>query len=242
MCGRFVITAPREAIEALFDVDIDSRYEPLYNIAPSQPVMHVHTFGGGPRRVDYARWGLIPAWHKAPQSAQPMINARSETVIEKPSFRAAVRHRRVLVPATHFYEWKREGQIKQPYAVNRKVPDGSAGLFAMAGIVEEWTSANGDILPTLAILTQDADGDIAAIHHRMPIVVPPEHYAHWLDCQRVDPQGALQPLRIPRPNAWRPWPVDVAVNKASEDGPDLLREVQPPAPEPPKSNPQLDLF
>ena len=241
MCGRFVLTAPREAIEGLFEVPLVGPYEARYNITPSQPVLHIHRFADE-RGSDYARWGLIPSWHKDPASAQLLINARSETVLDKPSFRNAIRHRRVLVPATHFYEWRREGKAKQPYAVDRKQPDGDAGLFAMAGIVDEWTGNDGGVLTTLAILTQQADGAIAAIHHRMPIVVPPAHYASWLDCRTVDASMALEPLRIPQPDAWKLWPVDMAVNRAGVDGAQLLEEVAVQPAEPPKPNPQLDLF
>lgn len=241
MCGRFVLTAPREAIEGLFDVTMDGPYEARYNIAPSQPVLHIHQFTGE-TQSDYARWGLIPSWHKDPASAQLLINARSETVLEKPSFRNAIRHRRVLVPATHFYEWRREGKAKQPYAVDRKAPDGDEGLFAMAGIVDEWAGKDGGVLTTLAILTQEADGAIANIHHRMPIVVPPAQYASWLDCRSVDARMALEPLRIPQPDAWKLWPVDMAVNRAGVDGAQLLEEVLLRTPEPPKPDPQLDLF
>ncbi len=241
MCGRFVLDATREAVERLFGVALDGPFEARFNIAPTQPVLFVHQFSGEVR-ADYARWGLIPSWHKDPEHAQLLINARSETVLDKPSFRNAIRHRRVLVPATHFYEWRREGKIKQPYAVNRKQADGDEGLFAMAGIVDEWAGKDGEVLSTLAILTQDADGAVANIHHRMPIVVPEEHYASWLDCKVVDGAMALEPLRLPQPDAWKLWPVDKVVNRAGVDGAQLLTEITlaPAEPEPSKS--QLDLF
>ena len=240
MCGRFVLSASRAGLEKLFAITVEGPFEPRYNIAPSQPVLYVHRVADEPN-ADYARWGLIPSWHKDPQNAQLLINARSETVLEKPSFRNAIRHRRVLVPATHFYEWRREGKDRQPFAVSRVEPDGPEGLFAMAGIVEEWTGKDGEVFPTLAILTQQAEGAIAAIHHRMPMVVPREHYAEWLDCLTVDADSALQPLRTPGPDGWQLWPVDKAVNRAGVDGPKLLEEtqLQTAAPEP---DPQMRLF
>lgn len=241
MCGQFVVQAPREAIEKLFETDLDGPYAPRFNIAPSEPVLHLHRMMGEPR-FDYARWGLVPHWHKDPATAQMLINARVETVLDKPSFRAAIHHRRVLVPATHFYEWRREGKSKQPYAVDRKEPDGENGLFAFAGIVDEWAGKDGGVLTTLALLTQQADGDIAAIHHRMPIVVPPGHYADWLDCRTVTADAAVAPLRTPLPNAWQLWPVDSAVNRGGVDGPGLLEKIEISPPEPTKPNPQLDLF
>lgn len=241
MCGRFVIQAPREAIENLFDANMDGPYAPRFNVAPSEPVLHVHAMMGK-TQFDYARWGLIPHWHKDPAVAQMLINARVETVLDKPSFRAGIRHRRVLVPATHFYEWRREGKIKQPYAVSRKQPDGEAGLFAFAGIVDEWAGEDGGVLTTLALLTQQADGDIADIHHRMPIVVAPDHYDDWLNCKGISSDTAVARLRKPIPNAWQLWPVDGAVNRGGVDGPGLLEPVEVAAPEPPKPNPQMDLF
>jgi putative SOS response-associated peptidase YedK len=241
MCGRFVLAASKNALGALFKIIVDGPYEPRYNIAPTQPVLHIHQFSGAVR-VDFARWGLIPSWHKDPENAQLLINARSETVLEKPSFKNAIRHRRVLVPATHFYEWRREGKAKQPYAVARTRPDGEEGLFAMAGIVDEWAGKNGEVLSTLAILTQEAIGDIADIHHRMPMVVPPEHYASWLDCRAVDAQMALEPLRVTQPDAWRLWPVDRVVNRAGVDGAMLLDEIALEEPEPSKPDAQMSLF
>lgn len=238
MCGRFVLDASKEAVEALFEVEIDGPFEARYNIAPSQPVLCVHGYLGD-RRVDYAAWGLIPSWHKDPQNAQPMINARSETVTAKPTFKNAIAHRRVLVPATHFYEWRREGKLRQPYAVDRKAPDGGEGLFAMAGIVDEWAGKDGEVFSSLALLTQAADGAIADIHHRMPMVVPPAHYASWLDTMNVNAVEALEPLHTPSPEAWKLWPVDQAVNRAGVDGARLLEEVQLAKPEP---DPQMDLF
>lgn len=241
MCGRFVLSASKNALGALFKLVIDGPYETRFNITPTQPVLHIHQLTGEVR-ADYARWGLIPSWHKDPQNAQLLINARSETVLDKPSFKTAIRHRRVLVPATHFYEWRREGKDKQPYAVDRKVPDGADGLFAMAGIVDEWAGKEGEVFSTLAILTQQADGAIADIHHRMPVVVPPEHYASWLDCRSVEARFALEPLREPQPDAWKLWPVDKVVNRAGVDGAQLLDKVTPAPVEPPKPDPQMDLF
>ncbi|MFK7793112.1 MAG: SOS response-associated peptidase [Devosiaceae bacterium] len=238
MCGRFVLAASREAVGKLFGVQIAGLYEPRYNIAPSQPVLTIHQFTGTVG-ADYASWGLIPSWHKDPENAQLLMNARSETVLDKPSFKNAVRHHRVLVPATHFYEWRRVGKDRQPYCVDRKAPDGEDGLFAMAGILDEWAGKDGEIFSTLAILTQDADGAIADIHHRMPVVVPPAHYAPWLDCLNLEAADALGPLRTATPDAWKLWPVDKVVNRAGVDGAQLLEEVQPPAPEP---DPQMDLF
>jgi putative SOS response-associated peptidase YedK len=241
MCGRFVLAASKNALGALFKMVMEEPYEPRYNIAPTQPVLHIHQFSGQVR-ADYARWGLIPSWHKDPENAQLLINARCETVVDKPSFRNAIRHRRVLVPATHFYEWRREGKVKQPYAVTRTQPDGEEGLFAMAGIVDEWAGKDGEVLSTLAILTQPSQGAVAAIHHRMPMVVPLEHYDSWLDCRTVDADLALEPLRIPQPDAWKLWPVDRVVNRAGVDGAQLLDEITLESEAPPKTDPQMDLF
>jgi putative SOS response-associated peptidase YedK len=245
MCGRFVLAASKEALQKLFKVEILGPFEARYNIAPSQPVLFVGGYDGV-RRGDYARWGLIPSWHKDPDNAQLLINARSETVTDKPSFKSAIAHRRVLVPATHFYEWRREGkgvhQVRQPYAVDRTAPDGEQGLFAMAGIVEDLAGKGGEVISTLALLTQQANGAISTIHHRMPLVVPPDYYDSWLDTKSVDPKLALATLRNPAPDAWKLWPVDRIVNRAGVDGAQLLDEAMPAKPQPPTPNPQLDLF
>ncbi|MEM6381165.1 MAG: SOS response-associated peptidase [Pseudomonadota bacterium] len=245
MCGRFVLEASREAVEALFEVEVTGLFEPRYNIAPSQPVLFVHAFQGV-RATDYGRWGLVPHWHKEPDKAQMMINARIETVAEKPWFRTAVRHRRVLVPATHFYEWRREGKARQPFAVNRKNDAKTEGLFAFAGIVDETHGGDGSAVPTLALLTEQAEGEVADIHHRMPVVVPAEHFASWLDCRTVEPTMALEALRPPPDDAWTMWPVDPVVNRAGVDGAKLLLpvDIEADAAKSATAEPkaQLDLF
>lgn len=241
MCGRYVLGAARRSVEKLFATTLEGPYAARFNIAPSEPVLHLHCTMG-PRRFDFARWGLIPHWHKDPAVAQMLINARIETVLDKPSFRAGIRHRRVLVPATHFYEWQRQDKVKQPYAVNRKQTDGEEGLFAFAGITDEWAGKDGGVLTTLALLTQPADGQIAAIHHRMPVVVPPDHYDDWLDCRNISSDTAVARLRTPISDAWQLWPVDKAVNRGGIDGPGLLEEIAIAPQAPPKPDPQLDLF
>ncbi|MEM1288804.1 MAG: SOS response-associated peptidase [Pseudomonadota bacterium] len=241
MCGRFVLAASREAVESLFEVEISELYEQRFNIAPTQPVLFVHQFQGQ-LQADFARWGLIPHWHKDPKTATLLINARSETVIEKPSFKTAIRHRRVLVPATNFYEWKRDGRHKRPFAAKRKQPDGADGLFAFAGIVDEWSDGDGGVLSSLAILTQEALGPIAHIHHRLPVVVPKSAFREWLDCPAVSPQEALELTQQIDQGGWDVWPVDQQVNKATAEGAALLREASQRAAAPEETKRQLDLF
>jgi len=144
------------------------------------------------RRLDLLRWGLIPFWAKDPGIGARMINARAETVAEKPAFRAAFRRRRCLIPADGFYEWRREGPRKQPY--HFRLPDG--GPFAMAGLWERWSPEGADPIETCTILTTDANDVVRPVHHRMPVILLPEAYETWLDPD-VDDRGALAPLLVP---------------------------------------------
>ena len=232
MCGRFVLDTSKAALENLFEAAFDEetglvRLASRFNIAPTEPVLIVHELTSS-RRFDFARWGLVPHWAKNPAEMSLLINARIETVLEKPSFRAGSRHKRCLVPATGFYEWRREGKLRQPYGAARVEPDGENGLFAFAGIMDDWTGPDGEVMTTLAILTQDAAGAVADIHHRMPVVVPPGHYASWLDVKTVTADRALEPLRPVRSDGWRIWPVDRRVNRAGIDGADLWKRVELP--------------
>lgn len=194
MCGRYSLTASPETVEAEFGLAVSPEpFPPRYNIAPTQPIPVVHLDDADRRRLTLMRWGLVPSWVKDPKEFSLLINARIETAADKPAFRAAMKRRRCLVPASGFYEWqKREAGPKRPFLLS--APD--APLFAFAGLWETWVGPDGEEIDTAAILTREASPDIAGIHTRMPVVVPPEAYAVWLDARTYDPAealGALEP-------------------------------------------------
>ena len=173
MCGRYTLTSPVDRLAEAFDLD-EVRSEPSasFNVAPTQEVATVLAENGA-RRLEMLRWGLVPSWADDPAIGSRMINARSETAPEKPSFRSAFKRRRCLIPADGFYEWKREEGGKQPFYMRMK--DGRP--FAFAGLWEEWH----DELRTCAILTTSPNAVAAPIHNRMPVILPAENYGAWLD-------------------------------------------------------------
>jgi len=181
MCGRYCMTSAPEAIRALFRYREQPNFPARYNIAPTQPVPIVR-MADGERQFALVRWGLIPAWVKDSRAFALVINARGESVNEKPAFRNAMKRRRCLIPADGFYEWKEAGGRKRPYLVRPK--DGAP--IAFAGLWETWMGPNGEEMETAAIVTTLASRDIAHIHDRMPVIVPPDAFDFWLDCANVD--------------------------------------------------------
>jgi putative SOS response-associated peptidase YedK len=178
MCSRYSLTSPHEAVRAYFRYVNEAPFPPRYNIAPSQPVAIVRTAMNGARELALVRWGLIPGWVKDPREFKMLINARAETAADKPSFRAAIRHRRCLVPADGFYEWTGAPGAKRPHLIRPR----HGGPMAMAGIFEHWQGADGSEIETLAILTVAANRTMSVFHDRMPAILPPEHFDVWLDC------------------------------------------------------------
>jgi putative SOS response-associated peptidase YedK len=231
MCGRYASTLPPEAMRALFRYLEQPNFPARYNIAPTQPIAIVR-MAEGKRQFALVRWGLIPAWVKDPRAFSLLINARGESVNEKPAFRNAMKYRRCLVPADGFYEWKREGEKKRPYFVRRR--DGAP--IAFAGLWENWMGPNGEEVETAAIVTTTASRSIAHIHDRMPVIVPPEAFDFWLD-PKVDAQTAAAVL-TPAPDATiEAYEVSSAVNRTANDTAVLmepLREPEVEEPAPPK--------
>jgi putative SOS response-associated peptidase YedK len=168
MCGRYVIISPPEALRRLFGYSEQPNFPPRNNIAPTQPVPVV-IFDNGARHFRLVRWGLLPAWVKDPRQFTLLINARAETVLEKPAFKNAMKRRRCLVPADGYYEWQSSGKIKQPHFIfpRDREPIGFAGLM------ETWLGPNGEELDTVAIVTTAASADLAALHHRVPVTTSP---------------------------------------------------------------------
>jgi putative SOS response-associated peptidase YedK len=178
MCSRYALTSPYEAVRAYFAFRNGDVFPPRYNIAPSQPVAIVRHDLKGERELALVRWGLIPSWVKDPRTFKMLINARSESVAEKPSFRASLRHRRCLVPCDGFYEWTGPARARRPYLARPR----AGGPMALAAIHENWLGADGSEIETMAILTTASNGAMAAVHDRMPVIIAPEHFAAWLDC------------------------------------------------------------
>lgn len=191
MCGRFTLYASPEEVAEKFGLDSLPILAPRYNIAPTQPVGFVRRGNDGAHRWELGHWGLIPSWAKDPSIGARMINARSETAAEKPSFRAAMRRRRCLIPTTGFYEWKRVDGGKQPYHIH--LVDG--GLFAFAGLWEYWAGADGSELVSCTILTTEPNEMMASIHNRMPTIIQPEDYDDWLGDGRDADARELDRLR-----------------------------------------------
>jgi putative SOS response-associated peptidase YedK len=230
MCGRYASTLPPEAMRALFRYLEQPNFPARYNIAPTQPIAIVR-MAEGRRQFALVRWGLIPAWVKDPRAFSLLINARGESVNEKPAFRNAMKYRRCLVPADGFYEWKREGEKKRPYFVRRR--DGAP--IAFAGLWENWMGPNGEEVETAAIVTTAASRSIAHIHDRMPVIVPPEAFDFWLD-PKVDAQTAAAVI-APAPDAQiEAYEVSSAVNRTANDTPMLMEPLREPEvePDPPK--------
>ena len=193
MCARYSLITPVVEIVRLFNLPLDTAPRaPRYNIAPTQQVPVVVSAPGG-RALRDLRWGLIPFWAK--DASKPMINARSETAAEKPTFRGSMRHRRCLVPADGFYEWQGPAGKKQPFLFS---PPGG-GPLAFAGLWERWTGSDGAPLDTFAILTTAANAVVAPVHDRMPVILPPDAWAAWLDPATTD-AAALRPLLVPAPD------------------------------------------
>jgi putative SOS response-associated peptidase YedK len=176
MCGRYAFTLPHEAMIRLFRVPWFAPYPPRYNIAPTQPILAVRASPNG-REAFLVRWGLVPNWVKDPRDFPLVINARAETLLEKPAFRGAIRHHRCLIPASGYYEWQKTSSGKVPHYITRA--DGEP--MALAGLYETWEGPDGNIIDTAAIVTVAASPDMAHLHDRTPAMLEPDLWDAWLD-------------------------------------------------------------
>lgn len=217
MCGRFAITLPVDAMARLFDAapDNDLPVPPDYNVCPTRPV-HAVRAGPSGRRLSALRWGFVPQWYKTPADGPLLINARAETIAEKPAFRMAARARRCLIPATGFYEWTKDkaGQ-RLPWFIFRA--DGEP--LVMAGVWQDWTGADGTHLATCAIVTTAANPSLAAVHHRMPVILGPADWPLWLG---EAGKGAARIMRAAPDDALVWHRVGTDVNSSRATGPDLI--------------------
>ncbi len=220
MCGRFTLTTDLDRLAEHFRFRAANlSYTPRYNIAPSQSVLTL--LNDGEPRVELLRWGLIPAWAKDAAIGNRMINARAETVAEKPSFRRALHKRRCLVLADGFYEWKKEGKKKTPLFITLK----SRAPFGFAGLWEKWQSSAGETIRSCTSITTTPNGLMASIHDRMPVILPREAEARWLDRTVEDPQ-ALLPLLTPHPaEAMEAYAVSPLVNSPQNDTPACITPI-----------------
>jgi putative SOS response-associated peptidase YedK len=224
VCGRTTSTMAQDELVRLFGVDdVDAPVLPArWNVAPTQPVYAVAAGPTGARTLTAPRWGLVPSWAKGPRTGSRLINARAETLTTRPAFRSLVRARRALLPVSGFYEWRRPdpatGRPKQPFYFCRA--DG--GPLAFAGLWDLWVGAEGHPLRTCTIITTVANSTMTPVHHRMPAVLPPEVWDEWLRPRPLS-ERRLEELLAPAPDdLLEAHPVGNAVNKASNDGPELV--------------------
>ena len=220
MCGRFVIISSPEAIRRLFGYGETPNFPPRYNVAPTQPIPTVMLVEDL-RRFQLMRWGLIPAWAKDPGKIGLLINARCETLNERPAFRNAMRYRRCLVPADGYYEWENSGPRKRPLFVYPT----HGGPIAFAGLAETWMGVNGEEMDTVAIITTPAAKDLAGFHPRMPAVIPPDAFDLWLNCRTADADVASALLAPARPGDFRWHEVSSAVNRHVNDNAALIEPI-----------------
>lgn len=211
MCGRYSLDARPQQIAEAFALAEAIELEPRYNIAPTQSVPVVRLDQASRcRRLDMIRWGLARLRSK---DSRPIINARSETVAERPAFRLAFRCRRCLVPATGFYEWQKLGGAKQPFQIRRR----DRALFALAGIWDRCPDGSGGVIEAFAVLTTTPNGTVAPIHDRMPVVLEPSAYSLWLDPD-LESAASLRPLLGPLPDdRLIAYPISDRVNSADHD-------------------------
>lgn len=226
MCGRYSLTTPAEAVRAYFDFVELPNLPPRANIAPRQDVAAVRLGADdGARHFVWLRWGLIPSWAKEAGIGDRMINARRESVAEKPAFRAAIRSRRCLIAADGFYEWRNEGGRKQPYRISLPGTD----VFAFAGIWERWRDPqSNEAVETCAILTTEAAAALRPIHHRMPVILDPADFTAWLNpgtkIEVIQALSGQQPT-----HAFTTYTVSTRINSAANDDLSLLAPTAPEA-------------
>ena len=221
MCGRFVLFSSLEELREAFAVQqVRYQVEPSYNVAPTQTVAVV-VQREGVNTLEKMRWGLIPAWAKDPAIGSRMINARAETVGEKPSFKRPLKDRRCLVVANGFYEWQKTGQAKIPMFIRLK----SGQPFGFAGLYDVWTSPEGESVTSCTIITTSANDLMQPIHDRMPVILPKPHESTWLN-PAIQGAADVLPLLVPYSAAeMEAYPVSRLVNSPGNNSPDLIRAV-----------------
>jgi putative SOS response-associated peptidase YedK len=221
MCGRYALnTTPRELLEH-FRLSQCVDFPPRFNIAPASDVPVIRQSPAGERVAGLLRWGLVPHWAKDPAIGAKLVNARGESLAEKPSFRDAFRRRRCLVPVSGFYEWKAEGKARQPHFIQAR----SGELLALAGLWESWRDPAGEILRGFCLITTGANALMAPIHERMPVLIAPEHVPAWLDPD-IDGRSLHDLVAPAADDLLDAWPVSSRVNQARDDDAGLVERLR----------------
>lgn len=220
MCGRYFLTTPGEILGELFELSEAPEIAPRHNIAPTQRVPIIRRSASGPRELAWAQWGLIPRWAKEREIGNRLINARGETLAEKPAFREPFKKHRCLIPASGFFEWKKEGAGKQPYLLRLR----SGAPFAFAGLASRWRDpalADAEPVDSCAIVTTAPNSLAATVHDRMPVILPAEQHGRWLDPEA--PVDTLTELLVPfTAEEMEAFPVSKWVNSPAHDDPGCL--------------------
>jgi putative SOS response-associated peptidase YedK len=219
MCGRFTLTVdPAELQDAFADYKFPPKFAPRFNIAPSQPILAIPN--DGKNKADFFVWGLIPSWAKDPAIANRLINARGETLAEKPAFRGAYKYKRCLILANGFYEWKSQPgtKTKVPHFIHLK----SGAVFAFAGLWDEWRSSDGSTLRSCTIVTTSPNDLMSKIHNRMPVILQPSDYAEWLEASPRAPDSLAHLIQPFPADLMEAYPVSTLVNSPANDHPDCL--------------------
>lgn len=220
MCGRFSLVQDPNQLRAAFAwLHIPDEIEPRYNVAPTQPVAVVPN--DGRQQLEFYTWGLIPFWAKDPSIGSRMINARAETLAEKPSFKSALRQRRCLILADSFYEWKQEPGMKTKTPMRIQLKDGQP--FAFAGLWERWKSPEGTDLRSCTIITTEPNEFMAAIHNRMPVILPSADYMRWIEPESREPEELLGLLKPYPADMLMAYPVSRLVNSPANDNAEVIQ-------------------
>lgn len=220
MCGRYALTDDEAALMAFFGFSDGVAVSPRYNIAPTQPIAILRN-DYGVRHLTFARWGLVPAWVEDPRAFSLLINARSDSLIEKPAFKNAMRYRRCIVPASGFYEWKRLGRHKQPYWIAPR----SGGPIGFAGLWETWADRDGGEIDSACIVTVEANAVVRPVHDHMPAILARADFQLWLTA--ADPEEAAALLGPAPDDLLAAIQVSERVNRAEPDDPGLIAPVAP---------------
>ena len=214
MCGRFTLTVdPSQLQEAFENFSFTKKFMPRFNISPTQPVLAIPN--DAKNKADFFLWGLIPSWSKDPTIANKLINARGETIAEKPSFRGGFKYKRCLIPVDGFYEWKanRGEKTKMPYFIHMQ----DRNPFAFAGLWDEWHSPDGDSIRTCTIITTEPNQLMSSLHNRMPVILDSKDYDKWLDPTPQSPENLLHLIKPFPADKMSAYPVSTLVNKPSND-------------------------
>ncbi len=224
MCGRFSLT-DIDSIFSRFGViiskDINKKITPHYNIAPTQKIPVIYKNKNQENKIEFMKWGLVPFWAKDPKIGYKMINARAETLAQKPSFKHLLKSKRCLVPSSGFYEWKRIDKRKIPYYIGIK----NSKIFSFAGLYDNWKDSDGNELKTFTIITTNSNNTLKPIHNRMPVILEREFEEDWLDVKTHDFDSLKQMLKPYPDDKMIAYAVSTEVNNPSNDNPELIRKV-----------------